>query len=192
MSLSNETLYTQDAFHNRRRSASEESEQKFPTQALKRKGKVRHGRVFSLLCHNLLKVLKLFTAISLSVMMIFQQSCGPLMLPLLIIVAFVMYCDVILYAMVPISFKYFSQPCARNYYTAYKVLKWVLRITFAILGIMYNIFVLSPLNECELGKTDAGILLLATLVAIDICMLLYCCFVSVIVCGIVLTLTASR
>mmetsp|Transcript_2500 Transcript_2500/g.5749 ORF Transcript_2500/g.5749 Transcript_2500/m.5749 type:complete len:183 (+) Transcript_2500:51-599(+) len=172
---------------------SDEDEQQFPSSALKHKPRtLSRGRLFSIACRNLLKLLKLFTAISLSVMMIFESDCGTLMLPMLAIVSFVMYCDVVLFAMVPITFKFCNQTCARNFYRVYKVLKWILRITFVILAILYNIFVLSPFNECRLGQSTPGILLVATLVAVDICLLMYCSFVSVIACGIIMTLTASR
>jgi hypothetical protein len=171
----------------------DEEEQQFPTDALRTKARLSRGRLFSLVCHNLLKVLKLCTAICLTFMLIFEDFCGELMLPLFILTSFFLYTDVALYAAVPITFKYCSQRNAVRFYKAYKVLKWITRVTFFFLGICFNVFVFSTYNDCGVDHSTPGTLLLISLVAIDVCLLLYCSFVSVVVCGVCLTLlTAAR
>mmetsp|Transcript_15789 Transcript_15789/g.28860 ORF Transcript_15789/g.28860 Transcript_15789/m.28860 type:complete len:175 (+) Transcript_15789:5038-5562(+) len=171
---------------------SDSEDEKFPKIKLQTQISVSRGQVANAVLHNLLKLLKLFTAISLTVLLALEDDCGPLMLPLLILIAFTLYCDVILYAMVPIAFNHCNQECARKFYSVYTILKWVIRVVLVILSICYNIFSLSSMNSCELGESADGKILLAILVAIDFCLLVYCSFVSVVGCSFALHLINAR
>lgn len=171
---------------------SDSEDEKFPTHIAKSQASVSRSQLLNIVCHNLLKLLKLFTAISLTVLLSLEDDCGSLMMPLLVLIAFILYSDVILFAMVPIAFNHFNQACARRFYSVYKVLKWFLRFSLIALGICYNIFVFSSKNKCTLGQSTDGSILLTILIAIDFCLAVYCCFGSAIVCGFGVTWLQSR
>jgi hypothetical protein len=172
--------------------SEEHDEQQFPSHILKSQISASRGQVLSLICHNLLKLLKLFTAISITVLLFLEQDCGSPMLPLLISITFTLYSDVVLFAMVPISFNHCQQGCAMSFYSAYAILKWIIRVALVVLGICYNVFVFSPMNSCELGQSSSGSVLLAILIAIDFCLMVYCSLGTAVVCGLALTMVRSR